>query len=119
MADIKVISTGRQFFQVDGTLAAILLEMFPAAVERITQNPAPPAPVSAVARFYVGKNHRSDKVALCFENGNEQQWFEGPAEHAHRAFGKRQVPADVIAQYADALKQEEKNNLARHLAMNR
>jgi hypothetical protein len=44
--DVKVTSTGKCFYQVDNATAALLLEMFPAAIERVNPKPAsaPPAP---------------------------------------------------------------------------
>jgi hypothetical protein len=75
------------------------------------KRPAPDSP-----HFYVGKNKLSDKVQLMFQQGAEEMWYDGPAEHAHRAFGKRQVPQAVIDQYKLALEQESKANKTRMMA---
>jgi len=113
--DIRVISTGHEFHQVDTKIAQLLLELLPAAVERINSQPqcvtAPPA--SDGPRFYVGKHKINDKVMLFFRQGSEEQWYDGPADFAHHAFGKRQVPVAVIDEYRLALKQEIEANRAR------
>jgi hypothetical protein len=109
MADILITSTGRVFKQIDGTLAAVLLEMFPAAVERVQQNynAVPEAPTNRHApRFFVGKGLQSGKVQLRMNIGHEELFYMGPPAYAANAFGGglRTPPADVIAQYEAALK---------------
>lgn len=116
MADLLVTSTGEIFYKIDSQIAALLVNALPTVFERVHDKPKTPPPVSQEARFYVGKNFRTDKVQLMFQQGAEEQWYDGPAEHAHRAFGKRQVPPAVIEEYKLALAQEEKNNAARHKA---
>jgi hypothetical protein len=113
MSDVLVTATGEIFFKIDSQIAALLMAAFPASFERVNGKPKLPAPVSQAARFYVGKNLLTEKVQLMFQQGSVEEWYDGPAEHAHRAFGKRQVPADVIAQYAAALEQEKKDNSKR------
>jgi len=106
MADILITSTGRIFKQIDGTLAAVLLEMFPAAVERVErEQPAPAAP-RLTPRFSITKALYSGKIRLALHIGHEELFYTGPAEHASNAFGGglRTPPDDVIAQYAAAMK---------------
>jgi hypothetical protein len=41
MADLKVLSTDKCFWRIDDGTAALLLEMFPAAIERVNPRPQP------------------------------------------------------------------------------
>jgi hypothetical protein len=112
MSDLLVTSTGEIFYKIDSQIAALLVSALPTVFERVNHKPAAP-PVSDEPRWFVGKNAFSDKIQIMFQQGAVEEWYNGPAEHAHRAFGKRQVPADVIQQYAAALDKQNKSDNAR------
>jgi hypothetical protein len=62
MADLLVTSTGRIFYRVDDCMAALLIEAFGGAFERV-KPPAPPAPVTT-PRFYVGPSPTTSNIGL-------------------------------------------------------
>jgi hypothetical protein len=58
MADIRVTSTGKPFYKVDDTLAAILIEALPSVFERV-KAPAPePLPTRPAFRLAAGDQGR-------------------------------------------------------------
>jgi hypothetical protein len=107
--DIRVVSTGKVFYRVDPTVAALFLELLPAAVERVNEKPADvPAPpkwgvgidaggfayifykVGGQTTQYAG---RPDKAIDGFKvrrwSGEKQDYvFDGP-----------EPPADILEQY--------------------
>jgi hypothetical protein len=89
MADIRITSTNRTFFQVDGTLAAILCEAFPAAFERVLENAHAHERAQAVAAanadanavtFSVRKNPHSDKFMVAMHQGSYEEGFYGSSD---------------------------------------
>jgi hypothetical protein len=74
MADIRTTSTGREFFQIDNSVAALLLEAFPASFERVERQPAPPAKL--VPTFHVMTLPYSDGVAVARKRGAETLYFD-------------------------------------------
>jgi hypothetical protein len=92
-------------------LAILLGDIVPVEQEQ-PKKPAPDVPT-----FYVGRHKINDKVMLFFRQGiNEEMWYDGPAEYAHRGFGKRTVPPALINEYKLALEQESKANAIRIMA---
>jgi hypothetical protein len=108
--DVRVTSTGKVFYQVDNATAALLLEMFPCAIERLNAKPAPaaaPVPQWGVSIdaggfayiFYKAGGQttqyarKPDKAIDGFKvrrwSGEKQDYvFEGP-----------EPPTDILEQY--------------------
>lgn len=85
--DIRILSTGRVFFQVDPTLCAILLEMFPGNVERLAAQPKP-EPASATPVWGVGTDAGSF-VHIFYRVGANRSMYDGPPDNAVNGFKVR------------------------------
>jgi hypothetical protein len=124
MADIRVTSTGRIFFQVDGTLAAVLCEAFPAAFERVFEGMHPHERAQAMAKpvdtttpnFFVRKNPYSGKPELVMTLGALEEIYNGPADKIPTFGGKaqRECPLEVQNAYRVAMGQEIMDPVAYH-----
>jgi hypothetical protein len=97
--DIRIISTGRTFYQVDPTLCAILLELFPENVERLNTQPKP-TPASFEARWSVGTDNGGYYRAE-FRIGSRTEFYSGPPSQLAAHFQRMGivVPEYVIEQY--------------------
>lgn len=101
--DIRVKSTGKVFFEVEPTLAAILCEAFPASFEPAgkpqTSN-VKPAPNSMTPRYFVGTtNSVSAALAVIRRVGAAVDYFSGPAEHIKKTPGWESCPDSVVEQW--------------------
>ena len=103
MADIRIISTGRTFKQIDGTLAAVLLELFPANVERINDQPATPGVDPNAVNFSVRKNPYNDRWQVDMIQGQHTEGFAGtPDQLIDYGFGgkaQRRCPKEIVDLY--------------------
>lgn len=98
--DVK-IHTGKIFYQVDNTVAAILIEMFPAAIEKLNLRPQP-TPAELEPRWYVCKTISNDKLYyISFKQGARAMSYDGPPSQAVAAFTKigAVMPAQILADY--------------------
>jgi hypothetical protein len=101
--DIRVISTGHEFHQVDSKIAQLLLELLPAAVERVNhQPPAPPADPNAI-NFSVRKNPYNDRWQVDMIQGSLVEGFQGtPDQLIDYGFGgkaQRKCPKEIVDLY--------------------
>ena len=78
MLDIKIARTGRVFYQVDGTLAVLLIEAFPDIFSKYEKPTPPPTPTTwGIGTFpYSGRRH----ILVCLDGGREIYKFIGPPE---------------------------------------
>ena len=108
--DVKVTSTGKVFYQVDYAIAALLLEMFPAAIERVNPKPTPPAPVpqwgiSTDAGGFTYIFHKSASGQVTRYDGHPDKAVDGfkvrrwNGEKENYVFEGPEPPADVVEQY--------------------
>lgn len=91
MLDIKIARTGRVFYQVDGTLAAILLETFPDQLSKY-EKPAPiPTPTTwGIGIFpYSGRRH----ILVSLDGGREIYRFVAAPERISEF--EKSLPATV------------------------
>ena len=114
MADIRVKSTGRPFYKIDGGVAALLMEMFPEALEKIdaptfnVQQKANPA----APRWAVQKNPWSDRMEICVTILNRSVRYPGldcvkpsveEAKATLKAATGHEVPAHILEEFAAVL----------------
>jgi hypothetical protein len=111
MADLRVLSTGKCFFRLDDGTAAVLLEMFPAAIERVNPKPAP-ADVPALPKWGVGID-AGGFAYLFYKVGGQITQYAGRPDKAIDGFKARrwsgekqdyvfdgpEPPADILEQY--------------------
>ena len=98
--DVK-IHTGKVFYQVDNTVAAILIEMFPAAIEKLNPRPQP-TPAELEPRWCVSKNAYNDRLCyLAFRQGPRVLNYDGPPSQATAFFTNSGVvvPEHILAEY--------------------
>ena len=99
--DIRITSTGKIFYQVEPTLAALLLELLPAAVERVVPRPAP-TPAQPEFTWSVGRNPLSGDYQVTFDKGVAgREAFFGPPSLLVSNFQKQGfvVPNHIVEQY--------------------
>ena len=106
--DIKIANTGKVFYQVDSTLAAILLEAFPNEIHRVVTRAEreAQAAVALTPRWAVTKEpHGGFFLIQCTIGSRVEQW-DGKPEAAIAAFAQSglQCPPEIAEQYAAALK---------------
>lgn len=97
--DVKVTSTGKCFYQVDNATAALLLEMFPAAIEKVNPRPAP-KPADLIPGWGIDINV-SGYYYVVFTLGSRTEMFVGPPSQLVSYFQKMgiAVPDHIVAQY--------------------
>lgn len=93
--DIRIVSSGREFFKVDPTLALILLEAFPDSFERI-ERPAPGLQ-PLVVKWGI-KTFLSGHIAVQRSYGNTFDFFDGWPQDVKANFPD--CPDNVIREYA-------------------
>lgn len=86
MSDVRITSTGKTFHQVDSTLCAILLEMFPAAIEKVNPQPAPAA--VPMPQWGVGTG-TSGFVYIFYKVGGQTSTYSGRPDKAVDGFKLR------------------------------
>lgn len=97
--DIKITSTGKVFYQVDNAIAGILIEMFPAAIERLNPRPAP-KPEDLVPAWGIGVS-LSGYHYVAFKLGSLNGNYDGPPSQLAAYFAKSGavVPDQIVKQY--------------------
>ena len=120
--DIRVISTGHIFHQVDSKIAQLLLELLPAAVERVefTKQAQLPAVDPLVPQWGVRRNHMSELFeVVCQICGNEETFSGEPDALSQGVFGgkaKRVPPQEIIDRYRTAVEADKAERAARLMA---
>lgn len=102
MADLLVTATGRKFYEVDPTLAAILCEALPTVFERVAAPPAkalnaPNAEYAPVPVFTVGIGRFSQTPNITYRHQNTTEFFDGTPEQAKG--WRAACPDSVVEQY--------------------
>ena len=125
MSDIRVIASGRVFYRVDPTLAALLLELLPAAVERVNEGTGIHIPpITAPPKWFVGMD-AGNFPFIGYTFGGQTTRYSGPPDKAVDGFKHRQwdgdkedyvfdgpePPASVIEQYRQSYTGEQKSFL--------
>jgi hypothetical protein len=102
--DITIKRTNRNVFQVDNTLALLLLEAFPDAFEK-HEKPAPPPISSRKPEWGIGRGLETDRPHILLKTPlGEVIRFDGEPEQAAGVFKRWgwQIPTDVVEAYARA-----------------
>lgn len=104
--DVRIVSTGRVFKQIDSTLAVLLMEMFPAAIER--NKPTPANEITNVPGWSVFRHAVAEQWVVQMTLGQWTEVFNGTVEQVRTHFQKINHPApeEIIERYAAALKQD-------------
>lgn len=125
MSDLRITSTGKIFYRVDPTLAAILIALMPAAVERVNEDTGiHMPPVAAPPKWFVGTDAGSNPF-IGYTFGGQTLRYGGPPDKAVDGFKTRQwngekedyifdgpePPASVIEQYRQSYTGEPKSFL--------
>jgi hypothetical protein len=133
VADIRVTSTSRVFYQVPDVLAALLREAFPESFAKVEPKPThnvQPSSNPAAPRWAVNTNSYLDRpqIMLIRPNG-ETTYYPGPdvdqwtasAAHAATVFEaiKLSCPKVILDQYEDARLLKQKQNVAAEQNYNR
>jgi hypothetical protein len=119
MADIKVTSTGRIFYQVPDVLAALLREAFPESFAKVEPKPAPNVVPSkpGAPRFIARLNplYGTPEVVRVFLN--QEQSYPGPGseptvEGARAAFAAagHTVPEECLQHFSALLDAARRND---------
>src|SRR5262245_43701642 len=98
--DVKITSTGKMFYKIDNAIAAILIEMFPAAIEKL--NPRPQInPADLVPLWCVNRNPYSELYYIAFKQGSRNDNYDGPPSQVVAYFAKSGivVPEQILAEY--------------------
>jgi hypothetical protein len=107
MADLRVISTGREFYRIDTGTALLLEEMFPAALERIVRPVAADYASASLAkknpaRWTVGPT-ASNYFCICFHmaDNHGELFFDGEPNKALDHFKRSglDVPEEIVDEY--------------------
>ncbi|MFB3917250.1 MAG: hypothetical protein ACE14M_11010 [Terriglobales bacterium] len=102
MADVKVISTGKEFYKLDSGIVALLREMFPAALGPV--DPPAPAPLQPpVPLWGVTKNAFNEQYHIALKLNRETVLYDGEPKHAAAYFKQLKgldVPVGIVAEYA-------------------
>ncbi len=99
MADLKVLSTGKCFWRIDDGVAALILEMFPAAIERVNPRQQPRVnepPQPAEPTWGIGADGGGYPF-IAYTYGAQTDRYFGPPEGAAKGFKKRQWSAEKQA----------------------
>jgi len=106
--DIKIANTGKVFYQVDSTLAAILVEAFPNEIHRVVTRAEREAQAAAALtpRWCVTKEPHAGFFFIQCAIGSRFEQYDGKPENAVASFGQMglQCPPEIAEQYAAALK---------------
>lgn len=108
MADLRVISTGREFRRIDEGTAKLLEELFPGNLERINSAPALPRvptpdraiPMLAVPKWGIFAAPMSGEVAISVEYQRSVLYYTGtPEKAAEFKVGTHTVPLEIAQEY--------------------
>jgi|GEM_PF-6719400 len=89
--DIKTRNSGKVFYQVEPTLAQVLLEL--GFVERVNQTinpPEPPTPKWGVTTNLGGS------TCIVYSFGAQTRWFDGRPEEAKHGFQRRDWKGTLV-----------------------
>jgi len=113
MADLRVVSTGKEFRRIDNGIALLLEEMFPTALERInTPENAITAPrhipqlkLADKVAFNVGQHPTTGNCFIRATDGRSEMFYIGDAAQARLytfwLLGKpHTAPPEIVEQYA-------------------
>lgn len=101
--DIQITSTGKIFYQVDPTLAAILMEMFPAAIER-HKAPAP----EPLRWEYACTKLVTGLFVLSQKKGHATEYYDAPLDGLDKVWPD--CPQSVREEYAKVRVSERATN---------
>lgn len=106
--DIRVVLTGKTFYEVDPTLVAILTEAFPEQIQRLIPRAEREAIAAAALtpRWAVCQHEVSQIPFITCTIGARVEIFDGNPEHTHEVFAKMglQCPSEIAERYAALLK---------------
>ena len=106
--DIRIANTGKVFYQVDPTLAAILTEAFPNEIQRVISRAEreAQAAVALTPRWAMHKEPSGGFFLISCTIGSRVEQYDGQPKNAIAAFGQMglQCPPEIVEQYAAALK---------------
>lgn len=113
MADVRVLSTGKPFYRIDGGVVALLQEMFPEALEKIESkafNVTPALARSAKESWRVQKHPFGGNWEILYSSLNGEVRYPGPnvaptvagAKAAFAAIG-HPCPQPILGEYAAKL----------------
>jgi hypothetical protein len=114
--DVRVTSTGKIFYQMDNAVTALLLEMFPAAIERVNPRPTP-KPEDLIPAWGINVNV-SGYYNVTFTLGSRTETYFGPPSQLVSYFQKMGigVPDRIVAQYRPLWKPRDIEHPAVHSA---
>lgn len=111
--DLRIVATGHVYYRVDNTLAHLLLELLPAAVERVNEgtNVHIP-PVTAPPKWFIGMDG-GNYPFIGYTFAGQTSRYSGPPEDASKGFQTRvwsgekqdyvfdgpEPPASIVEQY--------------------
>lgn len=115
MADVRVKSNGREFYRIDGGVAALLMALMPEALEKIERPTfnVQDKPNQAQPRWAVQKSPWSDKMEICLTILNRTLRYPGPecknptpedAKAVFKSASGHEPPAHILAEFAAVLK---------------
>jgi hypothetical protein len=107
MADLRILSTNKIFWKIDDGVAAVLLEMFPAAIERVNPRPQP-KPQELVPRWAI-EIDPSSYYFVSFRLLSRNDRYFGPPSQLVSYFGKTGavVPEHIAQEYGNLWKPRE------------
>jgi hypothetical protein len=123
--DIRVTSTGKEFFQVEPTVAALLREAFPesfALIEKRHPHERATTQVQAavnasVVHFAVVKNAFNDRWQVVMSQGSYEEAFQGTPDllitYGFGGKAQRHAPKEIVDRYRAAFDADTANNNAR------
>ena len=105
VADIQATATGRVFYEVDDTLAAIICEAFPSEIRRARKKSATQPVDVLTPQWCVAKNEGGEGFHLQCKIGSRVECCDAPPKKAVEAFASigLQVPPSVLVEYAALL----------------
>jgi len=120
--DIRVTATDKVFYQVDPTLAALLMEAFPESFKQHHFNKQATLPKvdPTIPVYGIRKNPFSDRLEVVFQLcGNEETFSGHPDLLSQGVFGgkaKRVPPQEIIDRYRLVYESANASNAAALLA---
>jgi hypothetical protein len=116
MANLRVTSTGKLFYEVDNAIAHLLMEAFPASFERVNPRPTP-KPEDLIASWGVnvtvsGYHH------VVFTLGSRTEFYDGPPSQLASHYQRMGIvaPESIVARYTPLWRPREFEHPAVHNA---
>jgi hypothetical protein len=102
--DLIVTATGRVFYQVDPTLAALLIEAFPASFERKTLDKIAHTPL--VPSWGVSQGQYSGRWHVIYKIGQRTEFYDAPPENLVAYFERMNiaVPEVIVKRFKELWK---------------